>query len=185
MLCLAPTVHTYWGNARFALKPIYLAPDRKSLVVEFYWMPIPPRQPRTLLMTRPELPSDLSSAGNLKLWNHSTEVKICSGQKITLTTHDPDSHPLPSMALLEMQWILQRIAAMCGGAEDDQSDLDDDDDDGETPALEAEEEEGIERVAPWLSGIEPSRENRPAPKSPSHASANPEPLSVRNNNIIH
>ena len=45
----------------------------------------------------------------------------------------PFSLPLPSVDLLEMQWVLQRVAAICGGAEEEVSygffDDDDDDDD--------------------------------------------------------
>lgn len=184
MLCLAPTVHTYWGNARFALKPISLASDRRSLVVEFYWMPIRPCHRRTSLLARPELPVDLTSAGNLKLWNHVTETKICSGDQITFTTDDPELRPLPSLALLEMQWVLQRVAAMCGGAEEHDDDEDDNDDDGDAGALiddwEASDEEVI---VSGISAVEMSSENRPTPKAPGEADYLPDPPSPRDLNM--
>jgi hypothetical protein len=50
-----------------------------------------------------------------------------SGDKISLKTDDPKTLPLPHFALLEMQWILQRVAAMSAAAE-----LYDDFDNGET-----------------------------------------------------
>jgi hypothetical protein len=54
---------------------------------------------------------------------------VVSGDVFTLTTHDPERLPLPSWPLLEMQWHLQRIAAMSGAAEvRDYSNRDDDDD---------------------------------------------------------
>jgi hypothetical protein len=39
-----------------------------------------------------------------------------------------DTHPLPSFQLLDMQWHLNRIIAMCGASEIYDSDNDDDDD---------------------------------------------------------
>ena len=34
-----------------------------------------------------------------------------------LKTPDPDLYPLPSIPLLEMQWILQQVAALSGAAD--------------------------------------------------------------------
>src|SRR5262249_49174956 len=46
------------------------------------------------------------------------------------STVDPMLRPLPNFVLLEMQWILHRVAAMSGAAEpqDEYGDSDDDDD---------------------------------------------------------
>lgn len=55
---------------------------------------------------------------------------ICSGDTFTFTTEDPETLPLPSMELLDMQWILLRLVAMCGAAEwldDDDYPVDSDD----------------------------------------------------------
>jgi hypothetical protein len=54
--------------------------------------------------------------------------KIISGQEISLTTSDPNKLPLPDKRILEMQWYLQQVAALKGGAEvvdDDYSDYGD------------------------------------------------------------
>jgi hypothetical protein len=45
----------------------------------------------------------------------------------TFTTKDPQNLPLPSLELLEMQWVLQRLVGMCGAAEWPSLDLDNDD----------------------------------------------------------
>ena len=42
--------------------------------------------------------------------------EIESGEIFELTTNNPETHPLPSWELLEMQWFLQRVVAMSGAA---------------------------------------------------------------------
>src|SRR3954447_20458523 len=46
----------------------------------------------------------------------STPRFIRSGETFDFTTKDPENLPLPSMELLEMQWVLQRLVAMSGAA---------------------------------------------------------------------
>jgi hypothetical protein len=52
---------------------------------------------------------------------------IRSGETFTFTTKDPQNLPLPSLELLEMQWVLQRLVGMCGAAGWPILNLDDDD----------------------------------------------------------
>jgi hypothetical protein len=55
---------------------------------------------------------------------------ILSGDVVGLRTSDPARLPLPSMAILEMQWVLYRVLALAGAADssldtwDSDSDLD-------------------------------------------------------------
>ncbi|THC98531.1 hypothetical protein EYZ11_001961 [Aspergillus tanneri] len=51
-------------------------------------------------------------------------LKICSGDVIEFTTDDPDNLPLPSAALLEMQWIIARVIAISGAADVSDEDFD-------------------------------------------------------------
>jgi len=67
------------------------------------------------ILTSPESPEGFD--GNIKLFHFPTERQVCSGDAISLTTDDPVTRPLPHLALLEMQWTLQRMAAMSGAAE--------------------------------------------------------------------
>src|SRR3954447_4707576 len=46
----------------------------------------------------------------------STPRFIRSGETFDFTTKDPKKLPLPSMELLEMQWVLQRLVGMSGAA---------------------------------------------------------------------
>ncbi|EFE43423.1 hypothetical protein TRV_01808 [Trichophyton verrucosum HKI 0517] len=45
-----------------------------------------------------------------------------------MKTADPEELPLPDVALLEMQWMLNAVAAMSAGAEPTDIDYSDDDD---------------------------------------------------------
>lgn len=55
-----------------------------------------------------------------------TETNICSGQEIDWTTSDPIRLPLLDKRILEMQWGLQQVAALKGGAEVFEDSYDDD-----------------------------------------------------------
>lgn len=128
MITLSPSAHAYWGAALFALKPVSLSKDRKELVVQFFWLRPLARVHRISLRSRPVLHGDWEgSVSNIKLFNCQTDAKICSGDHITLTTEDPTTMPLPSIDLLEMQWVLHRLTALSGGAEPIDLDLDSDD----------------------------------------------------------
>lgn len=72
--------------------------------------------------------------------------KICSGDTIVFQTDDPEQRPLPSVALLEMQWTLHRVLAMSGAADapDPEGMETDSDSKNSQMFLEEEEEEGEE-----------------------------------------
>ncbi|OXV08717.1 hypothetical protein Egran_03520 [Elaphomyces granulatus] len=62
--------------------------------------------------------------------------RMSSGDEIHLTTTDPEALPLPNFKILEMQWVLQCIAAMSAFAEDqDQPYIEDDDDFDDLPVM--------------------------------------------------
>lgn len=54
------------------------------------------------------------SISDAKLYNFRNNTTVRSGDVITLKTDDPEKKPLPSMDLLEMQWVLHRLTALCG-----------------------------------------------------------------------
>ncbi|KAH8689179.1 hypothetical protein BGW36DRAFT_466719 [Talaromyces proteolyticus] len=134
MLCLSPTAHAYLGKAYFALKPISISADKKELEVQFFWLAFnfESRSISIPVEVRPSLyvaerPRDSG------LWNVRTGEPICSGDRIIMRTHNPDTHPLPDLRILEMQWFLQRACAIAGAAEP----KDDDDDEDERDGLRA------------------------------------------------
>jgi hypothetical protein len=129
-MCLAPDAHRYWEKAHFALKPIRLSDDMKRLDIQFFWLAKGNRTSEVRILQRPPIPVDLDQGPNVtKLFNVLTEKKICSGYEISLETDDPVAYPLPDLSLLEMQWFLNRVAAMSGAVGPQDIFGDDSDDD--------------------------------------------------------
>jgi hypothetical protein len=110
--------HKYHERAYFALKPTEISDNKRCLKAKFFWLP----QHRHSNQVDP-LRTPLTSEGlghgpcQVKIYNVETDKKICSGDEICLETNDPDRLPLPDWRLLDMQWILHRVAAMSGAAE--------------------------------------------------------------------
>ena len=118
LICLSPDAHAYWERAYFALKPIRLSEDKKRLDVQFFWLSSNPRVSSVHTADVPSLPANLDHGPGLtKLFDIETGEEIRSGREISLETDDPVSRPLPDFGLLEMQWILHRVAAISGATE--------------------------------------------------------------------
>jgi hypothetical protein len=129
LMCLAPSVHKYWEKGYFALKPIKLSDDKKSLEIKFYWLKIRNRGDTTILQ-RPILSGESKNGPNMtKLMNCDNEKVICSRDRIFLKTNKPEEYPLTNFQLLEVQWFLHRVTAMSAAAEPQDKFGDDSDDD--------------------------------------------------------
>jgi len=133
LISLSSSAHEMWNKGLFALKPLKLSRDRKTLTVQFFWQ-VPGGykiDSKVDLLTETPSSKDLKFVGDgyhlTRFQNDGSAPRICSGDTFTLTTKDPKNLPLPSMELLEMQWVLQRLVGMCGAAE--WPSLDDIDDD--------------------------------------------------------
>jgi hypothetical protein len=103
--------------------------DKKRLKVKFFWLPRYQHSSRVDILHTPSIPGDVDQEPNVvKMWNVQTEKKIYSRDEICLETSDPERLPLPDWRLLEMQWTLNRVAAMSGaaGLPDEFEDSDDD-----------------------------------------------------------
>lgn len=138
VLCLSCDSHALWGKARFVLQPIELSDDRKVLKARFFWLPIFKYSNSIDVTTRPSLPSNLTFVGKrIKLFNCDTAAQIHSGDIITMETLNPDTHPLPSIQLLNMQFALTRALGMSGAADLDPEELDSSDSDEEEEVLVA------------------------------------------------
>jgi len=119
LMCLAPSVHKYHERAYFALEPREISDDKKRLTLKFHWLPHYKHSKQVSLDQGPN---------RVKLLNIKTNRIICSGDEIFLETSDPDRLPLPDWRILDMQWILQQVAAMSGAAELHDDFYEDDDD---------------------------------------------------------
>ncbi|PWY77315.1 hypothetical protein BO94DRAFT_549123 [Aspergillus sclerotioniger CBS 115572] len=96
----------------FALEPVRKDPEGCSMVLKFWWL-----KPESFWPNVPDLPRDMDTAKyHIGLMDCRTEKPIQSGHEITLETPDPDNFPLPDFRILELQWILHRVAAISGAA---------------------------------------------------------------------
>lgn len=117
LMCLDPTTHTMWGNAKFALKPVEMSDDGKTLKVEFYWLSDLPYASKSL-ETPPDTPHNLdSSPRGTRILNCLERTIIKSGDTVAFKTDDPQRWPLPSIPLLQMQWLLNRMMSITGAAD--------------------------------------------------------------------
>jgi hypothetical protein len=133
LISLTPTAHDMWNKGMFALKPLKLSRNQKKLTVQFFWQVRGnyERGSRIDLLTEPTSSEGLNHLPNGFFLNHPDDGDsspcIRSGETFTFTTKDPKNLPLPSLELLEMQWVLQRLVGMCGAAGWPSLDLYDDD----------------------------------------------------------
>ena len=142
LICLDPSAHRMWNKGFFALKPLTLAKDKK-LTVQFFWQPQYDHKlgDRVDLLKEPLSSRDLRWAKKEEMEYYLTRRQdgsprdIQSGDIFTFTTDDPVIRPLPSWELLDMQWILQRLTAMSGGAGTPDVDVYDDEDMGSDSML--------------------------------------------------
>lgn len=129
MITFRSDIHKLWNTGHFALKPVDISTDMRTLIVEFYWQARKEKE-MPIRMHLTELPWSTEGATdfNIKPNNDfeqrdsasSQRKPLRSGDKLTLTTSDPESMPLPSMKILELQWFLTRIVGMAGAGEDDE-----------------------------------------------------------------
>lgn len=100
MLCLSDPARELWKEGAFALKPLDdPEPTSTSLSVEFHWIEWAPNEGADF----PECPP---------LFNFRTGQYIRSGDIFTIHTDDPVSMPLPSVEIVNMQWVLTRIVGL-------------------------------------------------------------------------
>ncbi|KAK3905994.1 hypothetical protein C8A05DRAFT_12221 [Staphylotrichum tortipilum] len=129
-LSLNHQIHVWFDNARFALKPLRQT-SATEIVVQWHWLKRSKLLPRTLVGQSQETFLQMAELNDASwgscLLLRPTGVPIETGQTFVLRAENPED--LPSFELLEMQWNLLRVAAICGAADvTDASyyDLDDD-----------------------------------------------------------
>lgn len=109
-------IHFWFDNARFALKP--LRQTSNEIVVQWHWLKKSGFLPRTEISQTQD--AYLHRAGlNDMTWgsclaHRRSGVPIQTGQTFVIRAQKPQD--LPSFELLEMQWNLLRVAAICGAA---------------------------------------------------------------------
>jgi hypothetical protein len=138
-----------------------------SMEVQFFWMPRYKFNENQDLLEVPNLPPDLTHReAEACLYNSQLEKVVCSGDIITLRTHDPEGFPLPEFCLLELQWILHRVTNIHGASEELSNDDYKDDSSSRIPAWfrfgrsagvdnenRAEDDRIENRLPAWLESI--------------------------------
>jgi hypothetical protein len=122
LISLSSEAHDMWNRGLFAFKPLKLSRDRKTLTVQFFWQ-VPGKyeiDSEVDLLTETPSSEGLDTVGDgyylPRPRNDRSISRICSGETFTFTTKDPENLPLPSLELLKMQWLLQRLVGMSGAA---------------------------------------------------------------------
>ena len=113
-------LHRWYRHARFALKPY--SRTRGSITVQFHWLKTPGRQMRPDVRID-ALPSywihaglsDNNSWGNPEQARHTSGTLVETGDLFTIWSKG-SAKPAPSWELLELDWVMRRMAAICGMA---------------------------------------------------------------------
>lgn len=125
MICFDHKVHLYSNNGFIAFKPHPPSPDGKSMILELWFQQKTSQNDEGDIdvTTTPSIDRNQrygeNSAHLMKLVDvEKGECRILvNGDQFTLTTKDPETHPLPRYHLLELAWCLQRMSGMSRGVE--------------------------------------------------------------------
>ncbi|KAK0750942.1 hypothetical protein B0T18DRAFT_443555 [Schizothecium vesticola] len=107
-------IHFWFDNARLALKPLRQTPE--GIFVQWHWLKRSVLKPNVYILQGTDI---LHQAGVMdQCWgkalaHRESGVRIQTGQ-VFLLQHNEN---MPSWDLLEMQWDLLRVAALCGAAD--------------------------------------------------------------------
>ncbi|KAJ9667293.1 hypothetical protein H2201_002494 [Coniosporium apollinis] len=112
-------------HAHFALKPLSVSQDRKSLKVQLFWQadydenePVPadlkPRSSKGAneFVTRYGAPSWIYEPGS------TLTKRVESGYEFDITTADPVEMPLPNFNLIQLAFLMARVVALRGDVDD-------------------------------------------------------------------
>ena len=113
-ISMSHQIHFWFDNARFALKPLRETPE--GIVVQWHWLKRSILKPLTYIRPNEDIllqagVMDLNWGDNLA--HRESGVRIQTGQTFLFRRHEE----MPSWELLEMQWNLLRVAAICGAAD--------------------------------------------------------------------
>ncbi|KIX00157.1 uncharacterized protein Z518_10294 [Rhinocladiella mackenziei CBS 650.93] len=96
LISLSADTHDVWNRGMFALKPLRLSSDRKTLTVQLFWQ-VPTKyeiDSRIDLLTEPKSSKGLDIVERNflnRLEDDGSTPRICSGEILTLTTKDPET----------------------------------------------------------------------------------------------
>ena len=136
LICLTPQLHRYWGMGKCAFRPLRESFDRTELELEFHWLPKHSHGPLdNVPLDQQQLSTEGLRDSGGSIQTTSDFSPLCSGHTFTLRTEDPVCLPLPSFALLQMQWKLNQIVSLSAAAED--AEWEEETDDGDVSPVPA------------------------------------------------
>ncbi|TPX14515.1 uncharacterized protein E0L32_005479 [Thyridium curvatum] len=109
-------LYFWFDQARFALKPLRETPE--GIIVQWHWLKETFFKPRALIEPEETVQQTVRYSGvedgswGNSLAHRPSGVAIQTGQTFLLPAHEQ----MPSWDLLQMQWNLLRVAALCGAA---------------------------------------------------------------------
>ncbi|KAG7290736.1 hypothetical protein NEMBOFW57_000739 [Staphylotrichum longicolle] len=116
-LSMSHQIHFWFDNARLALKPLRQSPN--EIVVQWHWLKKSSFLPRTEISQAQDTFLHHARLNDVTwgscLAHRRSGVPIQTGQTFVIRAEKPED--LPSFELLEMQWNLLRVAAICGAAD--------------------------------------------------------------------
>ena len=138
ILCMDPYLHALWGRAQFGLEPLAQRNDADGgaeIDIRFHWLRRGTKLPSDLVDDADDAtvaavgghPGGPDDPEVEPLDHRPSGVPLQTGHVFTIRAAKAED--LPSLSLLEVQWHLMRLAAMCGAADVDDDDADDDSDD--------------------------------------------------------
>lgn len=129
MITLSCDAHNAFDIAYMGLEPVEIMDGGRTIKLRFHWLKRDRQRKEKVPPTaKPEFSSDACRGpGGCKLFNVETNQLVTSGTEIFVSSFIHAN--LPSFDLLQMRWTLNRVAALCAGAELEELDDDDDDED--------------------------------------------------------
>lgn len=155
LICMGLEVHKMWDCAKFALRPLEQNDQKTEFLLEWHWLPKESHNFNDDVEIRkvpyPTMNLDCTMGEHnpfqvLMETEPNTFRKVKTGERITMTTSNPEKMPLPDYELLDLQFHLQRLSAMAAAAEVDKED--EDEDDQHRPMA------GTQGVEEWLDSLD-------------------------------
>ncbi|KAF4461919.1 hypothetical protein FALBO_11283 [Fusarium albosuccineum] len=129
-LSLNHQIRWWWDRAKFAFKPLRQVGN--TIVIQFHWLKQSELKPDSSInsgfMEETGLAGESGARWGKGFVLHESGHSVKTGQIFTITAKNQDD--LPSFDLLQLQWDLHRVAAMCGAANVTDEDLENLDFDG-------------------------------------------------------
>lgn len=127
MICLSPSLHTWWGKAYFGLKYLGAMPSESgnaqskvTVTLEFRWLKQNPYSKATDTLNQQQQHD--FRAKLVEAPQPAVAANVCpsnrpilSGQTFDVTLDDIDAPKF--ITVIKIQWALVQLAAMSGGAE--------------------------------------------------------------------